>query len=88
MSGPQFLHLQSYSRKPNKIGQSVQQILDEAAREPQFEICPKVGDGPKGRHIIAVIPKSREFSEREDMPPWPNLQLFHLIFHRSFHLIL
>ena len=22
------------------------------------EICPKVGDGPKGRHIIAVIPKA------------------------------
>lgn len=36
MSGPQFLHIQSYSRKPNKIGQSVQQILDEAAREPEF----------------------------------------------------
>ncbi|WP_405402803.1 plasmid recombination protein [Paracoccus sp. Ld10] len=36
MSGPQFLHLQSYSRKPNKIGQSVQQVLDEAAREPEF----------------------------------------------------
>ncbi|WP_299147225.1 plasmid recombination protein [uncultured Tateyamaria sp.] len=38
MSGPQFLHLQSYSRKPNKIGQSVQQVLDEAAREPEFSI--------------------------------------------------
>ena len=38
MSGPQFLHLQSYSRKPNKIGQSVRQILDEAAREPEFSV--------------------------------------------------
>jgi cob(I)alamin adenosyltransferase len=38
MSGPQFLHLQSYSRKPNKIGQSVQQVLDEAAREPEFSL--------------------------------------------------
>lgn len=38
MSGPQFLHLQSYSCKPNKIGQSVQQILDEAAREPEFSV--------------------------------------------------
>lgn len=35
MSGPQFLHLQSFSRKPNKIGQSVQQVLDEAARVPK-----------------------------------------------------
>ena len=38
MSGPQFLHLQSYSCKPNKVGQSVQQILDEAAREPEFSV--------------------------------------------------
>jgi cob(I)alamin adenosyltransferase len=38
MSGPQFLHLQSYSRKPNKIGQSVQQVLDEASRVPEFSL--------------------------------------------------
>ncbi|MEO9517492.1 MAG: plasmid recombination protein [Paracoccaceae bacterium] len=38
MSGPQFFHIQSYSCKPNKIGQSVQQVLDEAAREPEFSI--------------------------------------------------
>lgn len=38
MSGPQFLHLQSYSCKPNQIGQSVQQVLDEAAREPEFSV--------------------------------------------------
>ena len=58
MSGPQFLHLQSYSRKPNKIGQSVQQILDEAAREPEFSIHvespmpPKIiyGNTPKQVH--------------------------------------
>lgn len=36
MSGPQFMHLQSYSRKANKGGQSVQQVLDEAAREPEY----------------------------------------------------
>lgn len=38
MSGPQFFHLQSYSRKSNKIGQSVQQVLAEAAREPEFSL--------------------------------------------------
>ena len=38
MSGPQFFHLQSYSRKSNKIGQSVQQVLDEAARAPEFSM--------------------------------------------------
>lgn len=36
MSGPQFIHFQSYSRKPNKVGQSVYQVLAEAAREPEF----------------------------------------------------
>ena len=36
MSGPQFFHLQSYSRKPNKAGQNVEQVLAEAARSPEF----------------------------------------------------
>jgi hypothetical protein len=36
MSGPQFFHLQSYSRKENKAGQSVEQVLAEAARVPEF----------------------------------------------------
>ncbi|PRY75526.1 hypothetical protein CLV80_112113 [Yoonia maritima] len=59
MSGPQFLHLQSYSRKPNKVGQSVRQVLDEAAREPEFSLhieSPKppnliFGMTPKQVHI-------------------------------------
>ena len=49
MSGPQFLHLQSYSCKPNKIGQSVQQVLDEAARKPEFSMHV---DGPKPPNIV------------------------------------
>lgn len=36
MSGPQFMHLQSYSRKANKGGQSVDQVLSEASREPVY----------------------------------------------------
>lgn len=36
MSGPQFVHLQSYSRKANAAGQSVDQVLGEAAREAQY----------------------------------------------------
>ncbi|MFE3837050.1 hypothetical protein [Pseudogemmobacter sonorensis] len=36
MAGPQFFHLQSYSRKPNKAGQSIAQVLGEAARLPEF----------------------------------------------------
>lgn len=36
MSGPQFLHIQSYSLKANPAGQSVVQILGEAARQPEY----------------------------------------------------
>lgn len=56
MSGPQFLHLQSFSRKPNKIGQSVQQVLDEAARELEFSMHV---DGPKPPNLIYGMPPQR-----------------------------
>lgn len=36
MSGPQFMHLQSYSRKANEGGQSVEQVLAEASRVPEY----------------------------------------------------
>lgn len=36
MSGPQFMHIQSYSRKANPRGQSVEQVLAEAARAPVY----------------------------------------------------
>ncbi len=36
MSGPQFMHLQSYSRKANEGGQSVEQVLAEASRAPEY----------------------------------------------------
>lgn len=36
MSGPQFVHLQTFSRKPNPAGQSVSQVLGELARNPEF----------------------------------------------------
>ena len=36
MPGPQFFHIQTYSRKANEAGQSVEQVLAEAARDPQF----------------------------------------------------
>jgi len=36
MSGPQFMHLQSFSRKANEGGQSVEQVLAEASRVPEY----------------------------------------------------
>lgn len=38
MSGPQFVHLQTFSRKPNPAGQCVAQILGELARVPEFSL--------------------------------------------------
>lgn len=36
MSGPQFVHVQTWSRKPNPAGQSVAQIIAEATRNPEY----------------------------------------------------
>lgn len=36
MSGPQFVHLQTWSRKSNPAGQSVAQIIAEVNRDPAF----------------------------------------------------
>ncbi|MHA3915821.1 hypothetical protein [Halovulum sp. GXIMD14793] len=36
MSGPQFYHTQSFSRKANKAGQCVQQVIDELRRREEF----------------------------------------------------
>ncbi len=36
MPGPQFFHVQTYSRKPNEKGQSVEQVLAKAGRAPKF----------------------------------------------------
>lgn len=36
MAGPQFFHIQTYARKANKAGQSVEQVLAEAGREPKY----------------------------------------------------
>ncbi|MEP2472018.1 hypothetical protein [Roseobacter sp.] len=64
MSGPQFLHLQSFSRKPNKIGQSVQQVLDEAARESEFSMHV---DGPKSPNLIYGMPPQRVRKMHDDL---------------------
>ncbi len=52
----------------------------------EVELCPKVGDGLKraAYHGGAITPS---ISMRKDMPPWPNLLLYHSNFHRNFHLI-
>lgn len=36
MPGPQFAHIQTWSKKPNKVGQSIDQVIDEATRVPEF----------------------------------------------------
>lgn len=34
--GPQFAHIQTFARKENPAGQSVDQVLGEAARAPEY----------------------------------------------------
>jgi hypothetical protein len=36
MSGPQFFHTQSFARKANPAGQSVQQVIDELCRRQEY----------------------------------------------------
>lgn len=36
MSGPQFVHVQTWSRKANPAGQSIAQIIAEATRDPEY----------------------------------------------------
>lgn len=36
MPGPQFVHVQTWSRKPNPAGQSIAQIIGEATRDPEY----------------------------------------------------
>jgi hypothetical protein len=36
VSGPQFAHIQTWSRKPNKAGQSIDHVIAEANRDPEF----------------------------------------------------
>lgn len=36
MSGPQFIHIQTWSAKPNKGGQSIAQVIAEVMRDPEY----------------------------------------------------
>lgn len=55
MSGPQFMHLQSYSRKANEGGQSVEQVLAEAARVPEYS-----------KHVVDPRPPSLVYGVTAD----------------------
>lgn len=47
--GPQFAHIQTFSRKPNPAGQSVDQVFDEVERVPEFS---KHVDSPEPPRIV------------------------------------
>lgn len=61
MSGPQFVRFQTFSRKPNPCGQSVEQVLAEAGRDTMFSgyvespkepriVCGTTPEGVRRRH--------------------------------------
>ncbi|MBD0864697.1 MAG: hypothetical protein GDA36_03350 [Rhodobacteraceae bacterium] len=64
MSGLQFMHLQSFSRKANGGGQSVQQVLDETERKPEY--CEHV-DGPQPPVVVYGIGVDEVRSLHDDM---------------------
>lgn len=55
MAGPQFAHIQTWSSKPNAAGQSIQQIIGEATREPEFSTHV---DEPEPPRIIFGNPRT------------------------------
>ena len=62
MSGPQFFHLQSFSRKANPAGQSVEQVLAEAGRVPRFSTHVTA---PRPPRVVAGLHPAR-IKERHD----------------------
>jgi hypothetical protein len=62
MSGPQFVHLQTFSRKANPAGQSVTQIFGELLRDPQFS---KHVDDPQPPEIVDGL-SPQELVSRHD----------------------
>lgn len=61
MSGPQFAHIQTWSRKPNKVGRSVEQIIGEGTRDPTYSQHVEMAKPPR---ILKGDPSS--FSAQHD----------------------
>lgn len=64
MSGPQFLHIQTFSLKANPAGQSVAQILGEAARSPEYSMHV---DSPIPPRIIFGATPEEVLKQHDDM---------------------
>lgn len=47
MPGPQFLHFQTFSQKSGPAGNSVDQVIDEANREPEFSLHVEAPQPPR-----------------------------------------
>lgn len=61
MAGPQFANIQTFSRKGNKGGQSVAQVIGEATRDPEFSTHV---DDPNPPRVIIGDPEA--FAEQHD----------------------
>lgn len=64
MSGPQFVHLQTFSRKTNPVGQSVTQIFGELLRDPQFS---RHLDDPNPPQTVDGIPPEELVARHDAM---------------------
>lgn len=61
MAGPQFANIQTFSRKVNKAGQSVDQVIAEATRDPEFSTHV---DAPAAPRVLLGDPVT--FKEQHD----------------------
>lgn len=60
--GFQFFHMATYSRKPNPAGQSVDQVVEEAERNPAFSLHVDAPEPPRIVYGVSV----REMKEQHD----------------------
>lgn len=61
MSGPQFANIQTYSRKASKAGNSVDQVIAEAIRDPEYSLHV---DAPQPPRVLIGDPST--FKEDHD----------------------
>ena len=64
--GPQFIHIETYSVKPNKAGNSVDQVIKEALRDAEFSVHVIESQPPKLVHGVSLDQLREEHADMLD----------------------
>ena len=75
MSGPQFANIQTYSRKASKAGNSVDQVIAEAIRDPEYSLHVDAPQPPRvlmGDHSTFKEDHDRHVADRATTVSMPD----------------